>query len=263
MIVRRLPDERLLCINQTAHATMAEAFCRHWGNADFARPEPFDAVMLAIGQHDNGWLEWEQRPRLRPDGYPMDFVNDDDALGKVALWQRGIERVAAQHPYSGLLVANHAAILYGVYAGRNLDETTQQAIQGFVDDVGVRAATLRAAWCNVREAEAWLDPRCVLANTRLLQFGDMASLQVIMPWEPRRNLQHCPVDFAGAETTITMTYDDTTTCFDPWPFGVPEFTVSIFGRVLERTHFVDDAAYHAALAAAPFQMLTWRVAPAG
>lgn len=59
MIVRELADGRLLCIRQTSHALMAAAFCRHWGNADFAPPAPYEPVLLAIAQHDNGWTEWE------------------------------------------------------------------------------------------------------------------------------------------------------------------------------------------------------------
>ena len=55
MIVREMPNGQLLCIHQTSHALMAEEFCRHWGNADFAAPTPYAETMLAIAQHDNGW----------------------------------------------------------------------------------------------------------------------------------------------------------------------------------------------------------------
>ena len=112
MIVREQPDGRLLVVNQTSHALMAAAYCRHWGNREFARPEPYDAVLAGIAQHDNGWYEWEEQPRLRADGYPMDFLHHDDPLAKVDLWARGAARAAAQHPYAGLLVGQHAASLY-------------------------------------------------------------------------------------------------------------------------------------------------------
>lgn len=59
MIVRASGDGCLFCISQTTHAAMSEAFCQRWGNVDFAQLEPHDAMMLAIGQHDNGWWEWE------------------------------------------------------------------------------------------------------------------------------------------------------------------------------------------------------------
>ncbi|MBO9391843.1 DUF3891 family protein [Caldilinea sp.] len=259
MIVRELADGRLLCIHQPTHAMMAEAFCRHWGNRDFARPSPYDAVMLAVGQHDNGWWEWEQQPRLRSDGYPMDFVHDDDPLGKVALWQRGVARAGAQHPYAGLLVARHAALLYQTFPGHGWDDNVQTAIQRFVEDTETLAEHVRFALQEVPEATEWLAPACIEANARLLQFGDIASLQVLMPWAKRREIHHCPVDFKGTETTLIMTHDETCIHFEPWPFDVDSFTVSIIGRIITQTHFASEVQYHAALLAAPFKQMIWRV----
>lgn len=258
MIVRPLDEQRLLCINQTAHAAMAEAFCRHWGNANFARPSPYDAVMLAIGQHDNGWWEWEQQPRLRRDGYPMDFVHHDDPVGKAALWRRGVARVSAQHPYADLLVARHAALLYTTFPGRDLDAAALAAIQAFVEETELLAESLRIAWREHAPAAEWLAPARIDANTRLLQFGDTASLRVLMPWS-HREIAHCPVDFCGAETTILMRYDEDRITFDPWPFGVDAFSVSVVGRLVAQSHFASEVDYHAALAVAPYRELVWRV----
>src|SRR5690606_9441277 len=94
------------------HALQATSFCRHWGNADFAPPEPFDAVMAGVFLHDNGWSEWEGAPEVRPDGYPMDFVHGPHWSPKLDLWRRGVARAFAQHPYAGVLVMRHASILY-------------------------------------------------------------------------------------------------------------------------------------------------------
>lgn len=259
MIVRQLGEDRLLCINQTSHAAMSEAFCRHWGNADFARPEPYDAVMLAIGQHDNGWWEWEQQPRLRSDGYPMDFLHHDDPVAKVALWRRGVERLSAQHPYAGLLTAKHAALLYAAFPEQGLSEGAQTVIQRFIEDERAQEEALRTALRHAPAAADWLSPARIEANTRLLQFGDTASLRVLMPWSPRREIPHCPVDFCGVETAIMMTHDGQTIQFDPWPFDVDAFTVSVVGRIIAQTHFASEAEYHAALAAAPFWQMKWRV----
>ncbi len=132
MIVQQLPDGRLLCINQTSHALMAAAFCRHWGNESFAAPAPYEPVMMAIAQHDNGWYEWEQAPMLRADGFPMDFMHGPAADAKAALWALGIARAAAQHPYAGLLVRRHATLLYANALSRLDDATELDAAQAFV-----------------------------------------------------------------------------------------------------------------------------------
>src|SRR5215211_7768088 len=99
MIVRTQPNGQLLCINQTSHALMAAEFCRYWGNNDFAKPSPYEVVLNAIAQHDNGWYEWEAAAQTDAEGAPLAFIPGPPFREKLTLWQRGIERAAAQHPY--------------------------------------------------------------------------------------------------------------------------------------------------------------------
>ena len=259
MIVRVQPDGRLLIVNQTSHALMAAAFCRHWGNADFVAPEPYDAVLAALAQHDHGWHAWEQQPRLRGDGYPMDFLHDDDPPAKVALWERGIAHAAAQHPYAGLLVGQHAASLYVEYPTPSLPAQVQSRIHGFVATQRQQIDQLRDAWQAIPATATWLTAARIEANTRLLRFGDTASLQVCMPWDRDRVIQTVPVDGAGTFTKLRMTYDEDAISFDPWPYAVDSFTVEVWGRLLHAQIFTEAAAYHAALAAAPWLRLCWQV----
>jgi hypothetical protein len=101
----------------------------------------------------------------------------------------------------------------------------------------------------------------LVAHTRLLQFGDSASLQVAMPWSQERLFPHCPIDFVGSYTAITMRWQGQKIEFDPWPFGVDRFSVSLHGRLLDQSIFPSHEAYRLALAAAPLQTLTWEVGP--
>jgi hypothetical protein len=259
MIVQELAGGQLLCINQTTHALLAEAFCRHWGNTVFARPEPYDAVMLAIAQHDNGWYEWEQQPRLREDGYPADFLHEADPIGKVALWTRGMQRAGAQHPYAGLLIGGHAACLYRTYPEQGLAVEAQQCIDSFVETQAELVAYVRDQWQAIPEIAHGMRPEVLEANIRLLQFGDAASLQLCMGSGPARQIAHCPVDFAGAETTIAMTCAGTSVHFDPWPFDVDHFELSVHGKLLSQRVFATTADYHAALAAAPVGVMRWQI----
>jgi hypothetical protein len=260
MITRALPNGQLLCINQTSHALMAAQFCRHWGNADFATPSPYGLIMNAIAQHDNGWYEWEVAPEIGDDGIPLDFMHGPTAEIKLGLWQRGIDRAAAQHPYMGLIISRHATLLYTGDLQR-LNEEERRATEQFIAQ--------QESWANgVRQRLAG-DPALhhaasepvLTAHTRLLQFGDSSSLQVTIPWSNERIFVHCPVDFVGTYTSITLHCAEQEITFDPWPFGVDHFSVSIHGRLLDQNRFPDYAAYHAALAAAPLHTLTWHVAP--
>jgi hypothetical protein len=259
MLVRAQPNGQLLCVNQTSHALMAAQFCHHWGNQDFARPAPYDVVMNAIAQHDNGWYEWEAAPEIDADGAPLAFIPGPAYPQKLRIWQRGIERAAAQHPYMGLLVSRHASLLY-TDALQHLEGDERRATAEFIAH--------QKRWTE--EIRHWLAPDAALhhaaaepvlmSHTRLLQFGDSSSLQVAMPWSHERLFAHCPVDFVGTTTAITMRWEGQAITYDPWPFGVDRFTVNLHGRLLDQARFPDHGTYRAALAAAPLHTLTWQVA---
>lgn len=258
MIVREMPNGQLLCLNQTTHAHMAAQFVRHWGNADFAVPTPYAEVMLAVSQHDNGWYEWELRPRLCANGYPMDFLQDDEPLAKLDLWRLSVSRVYSQHPYAALLVGRHAAWLYQGALSQIGDPAVRGQVVAFIDEQLKLPDKVRALFHADPDVSAWLDEAVLDANTRLLQFGDFAVLQIAIPWANQRVMPRCPRNHHD-HVDIHMVYDEQTIHFDPWPFGVDHFTVTIHGKLLSERHFPNETAYHTALAAAPLHQLRWDV----
>jgi hypothetical protein len=260
MIVRELGDGRLLCINQTTHALQATSFCRRWGNAEFATPDPFEPVMAGIFLHDNGWFEWEEAPEVRPDGYPMDFVHGPPWDAKIELWRRGVSRAFAQHPYAGILVMRHAAILYRK-AMPTLRGEEAAGTAAFVAEQDLWEAKARRLLGGQPGWVAPLTEEAIEAHTRLLQFGDLIALQVTMPWAADAWLGPCPVDLAGNFTELRAQHGEGLVTVDPWPYGPSSFEVAVHGRVLERDRFAGHEEYRAALAAAPLMELRWRVAP--
>ncbi|MBX3001067.1 MAG: DUF3891 family protein [Caldilineaceae bacterium] len=260
MIVREMGGGRLLCIPQPTHALMAAQFCRHWGNADFAAPQPYTPVMMAIAQHDNGWYEWELAPRLRADGFPMDFMTHTDQVEKTALWQRGINRVWAQHPYAALLVGRHASILYEQFLAQSAyDGKNERVVRAFLADQRQMLERARRLLGGDRDLLAAMQQETIEINTRLLQFGDHASLQVSVPWSAQTTLPHCPLDYSGATVEIRIVYNDCAITFDPWPYGVDQFEVTLEGYLIDGERFADEAGYHRALSEASFYRKTWNV----
>lgn len=263
MIVRKMGDGRLLCVHQTTHALMAAQFCRFWGNDSFAAPRPYAPVMMAIAQHDNGWAEWETAPKLRDDGFPMDFMTFTDQVAKTRLWQVGIDRAWGQHPYAALIIGRHASILYEQFQARDAyDPVDNAAVNRFLAD---QRQLLEQAHQLLGDDPGFvwaLQPEVIEANARLLQFGDHASLQVSVPWAKDATLSDCPVDYSGTQTKIRMRYDDAHISFDPWPFAVDQFDVSLEGYLIDQDHFANENAYHQALAKAKFYRQTWQVARA-
>ena len=260
MIVRKLDNGRLLCIPQTTHALMAAQFCRFWGNADFLPPHPYTPVLMAIAQHDNGWYEWEQRPRLRSEGVPMDFINFTDQAEKTQLWQRGIERAWAQHPYAAVLISRHASLLYERFQAQDAyNEINNQAVTRFLADQKQLMEKVHRVLGGDQHYGSALQSEAIEANTRLLQFGDRASLQVSVPWANESAIYDCPVDYTGNYTSLKMCYDERHITFDPWPYGVDEFEVSLEGYLLEQECFSSEEVYHRALAKATFYRRSWIV----
>lgn len=263
MIVQQLDDGRLWCINQSSHAVQAAEFCRAWGNGDVAPvpPKIASVVDLAVMVHDNGWLAWERSPELRADGYPMDFLAGPVWWTKLELWSAGIEAAFDQHPYAGVLVARHAATLYERMVGQIADPAERSETARFIaaqDGVVARARQLLGAIEPWREA---LSEPLIDGCTRLLQYGDLASLRVCVPWAADADLPRCPVDFAGGTQPIRMVHGDGDIRLDPWPYSVPGFEVSIWGRVLDQRNFADTTAYRQQLAQAPVLERRWWVHP--
>ena len=127
----------------------------------------------------------------------MDFLAGPAWPTKLALWTEGIAAAFDQHPFAGVLVGRHAAMLYQ----RMVDQIADPAERGRrptslpdQDEVTARARRLLAAIHPWRSA---LDEPVIDGCTRLLQFGDLASLRVCVPWAPDADLANCPVDLAG------------------------------------------------------------------
>ena len=258
MILQELADGRLWCINQTAHTQMSVELCRYWGNGDFAPLVAGGPTLLAVAQHDNGWWEWEQAPELGADGTPLDFLNGPDWQTRLGQWQRGIDRCFAQHPYAGVLTGAHAAALYERYLVSVAVAPAENAALGaFIAD---QARLVREAR-RLLPGYHGLDDEALGANTRMVQFGDLAALLVTVPWPSGHRIK-VPTDARGGVTEVTLTYDEAHICLDPWPYSQAGFTVSVWGRLLNERRFDDDARYHQALAAAAPRWQEWRVSPA-
>jgi hypothetical protein len=258
MIVRHAPNGQLICIQQTSHALMAAELCRHWGNRDFAPPSPYAPVLSAIAQHDNGWYEWECAPEVRADGVPMDFMHGPTGETKRRLWERGIARVLAQHPYAGLLVSRHAVLLYQSNLAQ-LAPDERRSAEACIAGQAPLIDQVRHAVENDPTLRHACTAAPLAAQTRLLQIGDAATLQVTVPWGRTQRFAETPVDMAGTQTTLTLTWEDDLLSFDPWPFGVDNFALHIHGRILDQPTFATHAAYRAALAQAPQHHIRLRV----
>jgi hypothetical protein len=106
MILRETPVSFVL-INQHDHARVAGQMAAHWRPEYFAGPERWAEVVLAVAEHDCGWIGLDQNggwdaTSQRPYSF-LDFPLEP----KLAHYTQGIDEVAQTNAYAALLCSLH------------------------------------------------------------------------------------------------------------------------------------------------------------
>ena len=161
----------MLLITQPDHAAVAGAVMRHWRDERLESPRR-ETILLAVSEHDNGWIEVDRAPLVNADGRLLDFISAPDEV-RQGVWPRGIARLEST-PYAAALVAAHALHIYRRYrpdpgwaaffaeieAARNrLLQQSGETLEALLADyVFVRAGDLVSltfcnAWTDVQEDE--------------------------------------------------------------------------------------------------------------
>jgi len=126
-----------------------------------ARPRR-ETILLAIGEHDCGWVEADASPSLDPaSGGVVDFVKAPLSV-RQGVWPRAIAKLEGE-PWAAALVAHHAWFVYGRFRTSGDPEWTT-----FFD------AMAAARDVRVRAVGRPLDE--LLADYEFLRLGDLISL---------------------------------------------------------------------------------------
>ena len=249
-MITRPTAEGLLCIRQADHAGLAGDLGRHWGGSAVPPIVPFDSVLFAMGYHDAGWPELDERPVHDPTtraprtfhAYPL-----EEAL---AVAERSVGRVSAADPYAGWLVSRH-------FASFHQDSDDARAASWVRWQAQRREELLERARPRVpREA---LHPQVLEANFDWLQLMDALSLSLC---EDRESWDSRPMALLYGEAAGVWRYRQTATgsgkgglfvegSVDPWPFDPPRVKERVEGRLLAGTVWPDPPSLFAA----------WQVAP--
>ncbi len=224
-------DSSFLLVTQPDHAHLAGEILSLW-RADGLPDNPRrDDLLFAAREHDNGWREADAAPRWDGErGRPHDFITLP-ARERIALWERGVCRFAAERPYASLLIARHALNLFG---GRRGEEEWDRLLDfledfesGLVEQTGVEPETLE-------EDYRWLD------------LADQISLAACAQWRDpagRHGVRIVPEPADGAKNAIGLA---------PFPLaGATTFRVAC--RRIPRRAYRGDADLGGELAAARWE----------
>jgi hypothetical protein len=264
-------DGQLLLIRQTDHAVLAGLLAEHWGNADFARPSPREAVIAAAAHHDDGWLLWEAAPRIDPSTRrPYQFTAMPIAE-HIAFYRAGIERVLALAPYAGLLTVMHLAGLYQMRFGsdrslppRNLSGDEERVQRQFLDELRQQQESLQRKLPQHGVPASWLEERRLWCNYKLLQMYDRLSLYFCTAPPHLATLEPAPLDYEGGETQLTLTpLTERTVAITPYPFDRSPLPFTLRACIVPDRDYASDDDFRVVFAAAPFTELYFEVCTQG
>lgn len=274
MIVRELPDGRVLTVLQENHADLSAQFAAHWGNSTFARLDPFETLVFATTYHDSGHREVDVEvpfdlENCRPYGHrntPPERRNPE-ALAANNQW------LCRRDVYSGLLVSMHHAGL----RKRRYDtiESWQTGGQGqagshdtfagmgraFDDLEGWQTDAARTLGLADRSAR-----RAFWSNYCMLQVFDLLSLYFCLDgYEGERMVEAAligiPLTYQGdavVDLHIAPTKDGQVR-MDPYPFDAATLRAVVPARVLTPVPYASEAQGREAFFTAPRKTLEWEI----
>jgi hypothetical protein len=258
MMVCPYDENRLLLILQVDHSKVTGWFAAHWGNDTFARPSPYAAMVLAAQEHDTGWWDWEIKPQVNAEGLPPDYIGSIKHLGgKVWLdfYRHGIERLAEQDLYSGLIVSLHSDGL--LTQGRGLlpympDYKVYPEVQEFLREQESYRDRLMQQLKSAPEYRDHLSDEQIWTNFKLMEVYDQMGQFVCNRYPfnstqrkngPSNTMSNVPTPtMAGKDDTI-LTFnvmDESRATVTPYPFDIDPLPVSFQARLLPKQRYANQ-----------------------
>jgi hypothetical protein len=260
MMVSRYDDSRLLLILQIDHSRVAGLLAAHWGNDLFAPLRPYASMVVAAQEHDSGWWDWEIKPTINDQGYPIDYINTSKSLGKSKLdfFRNGIERVAQQDPYAGLIDLMHGVGLltrgYGLLKYMP-DYSPDPQVQDFLrDEEALRLQLLQ----TLRSSETYRDlatDEHIWTNYKLMEIFDQLGQFICNRYPfntdsrkngPSNTLSDVPVPVRPGLDDVQLTVDvqdETRAVIRPWPFDAEILEISFPARLVPDRPYSSQAEF--------------------
>jgi len=212
MIVRATGDS-LLLIRQPDHAALARTVMERWAAGDLARSPRRDSILLAVGQHDNGWHAPDTAPLVLPDGAVADFISAPLEVRR-GVWPRGAASLA-NDPWAAALVAQHAVFVFSRFEG----DPDWAPFFSQMTDLRERYRSLAGLPFDALEQDY-----------DYVRLGDLISLAFCNRWTDEQN-------HAG----YAITGDGTHLAIQPDPFAGATIPLEIAARCLPNRRYADAA----------------------
>jgi Protein of unknown function (DUF3891) len=216
-VIVRPADDLLQLITQPDHAHLARRIMEHC--VPLASRPRRQAILHAIGEHDNGWAEPDAAPTLSSDtGRVMDFVSAPLNV-RQTVWPRGVARLS-DDPWAAALVAQHALTIYDRF--RPDPEWTSF----FAEMEAARDAMVCAS-------ERPLD--ALVSDYALVRLADLISLTFCTGWTDEQRFGDWTIKLSGTRVVVS-----------PDAFGGMKIPIEITAKEIRNQPFRSDAELHRA-----------------
>lgn len=235
---------------QIDHSRVAGYLAAHWGNSDFAPLEPYEAMVLATQEHDNGWWAWEIAPTMSDDGRPLDYIGSIAHLGDgvwLDLARKGAAKLLEVNKFAALMAQMHAEGLLDQAMGlipRMMSQVKRPGVEQFLAE----GKSLRAQWvAELSESDVWapyVTEDALWTNYKYLEVFDQLAQYICNRYPlnstlrttgPGSDLSKTPVPVRPGEPDVGLTVDvidETRAYVDPYPFDVDVLKVSFPARLM-------------------------------
>jgi hypothetical protein len=220
VIVRAFAD-RIQLITQPDHAHLARRVMERC--VPLSTRSRRDAILHAIGEHDNGWTEEDAAPSVNlATGQIFDFVSAPIGV-RQGVWPRGVARLA-DDPWAAALVAQHAMTVYDRFRSDN------EWAPFFAGMEVLRDEKMSASGLSLDE---------LLTDYAYVRLADLISLTFCANWTDEQRFGAWTVNRVGARVIVR-----------PDPFGGQEVPIEVDARELPDRTFRSDAELREALSQA-------------
>jgi hypothetical protein len=243
MIVQTAPEgQSHFVIEQHEHAKTSGRIAAKFGNNRFRLPDPQDAFLRMVENHDAGWVPVDAEV-LIDDATGLPYHLTQTPLPKLIETSAGSPSInEAVHRYSGLLSSMHS---YGLFHGRyglsdflfidRIPDAERPAMEKMLAEELNRQSRLRLALATDPLTAAWANEAALFYAYKLLQFFDTLALYFQMSHaggHGTTKFLNVP-DINGVDKTLTISpSEDGTYLLDPWPFSTSKIRVNTLGRYI-------------------------------
>jgi len=270
-MIRIETDSGWTLVEHREHARLAGRIAAHWGNAEFAGPEPRADVLTAVTRHDDAWAARDAVPFLTREGRPGAFstelvgkysaFEEIDLADYLAVRGRAAEAVAADNPYAAVVISMHTLDLLTAQADlRGLSEADRELHRVFIEGQLRRQAELIGMLGRAQGAGGDLAPAGLRRAFEFLQACDILSLAICVRFPGPISLRHRhPRRDGTLAELICVPLGNDTYRISPYPFDRDELLFEAPCREIPGKIFADEAALRAAYAAAPVGRLRVKI----